>query len=109
MTKLQQWKAHPTRRKDFSEILLDPVVAEAIEIAKERLFDITLPPVGGTYSLIEFYALFGAKQMGYLEALQNLLQLASISPQKVQERKPWTTVLAKAAEGQPEKPQPPQT
>ena len=65
-----------------------------------------MPPLGGNYSLTEFYALFGAKQMGYLECLQNLLGLANISPHKVPDMKPWTTALAKGVEGQPPKPEP---
>jgi hypothetical protein len=105
MTALQAWKLHPTRRKEFTELLNEPALLDAIAIVKERAYEITLPPTGGTYSLTEFYSLYGAKQMGYLECLQNLLGLANLSPHKVPDRKPWTTVLDKAAEGQPPKPQ----
>ena len=108
MTKLQQWKNHPTRRKELEGLLQEPALADAIDIVKERMFEMIMPPVGGTYSLNDFYALFGAKQMGYLECLQNLLGLVNISPHKVPERKPWTTVIAKASEGQPQQPEPPQ-
>lgn len=106
MTKLQRWKASPTRRQELSGLLSEPAAQDAIEIVKDRLFDLTLPPTGsGQYSLIEFYALFGARQMGYLECLQNLLNLTNIQPLKVPDRKPWTTVIARATEGQP-KPDP---
>ena len=107
MTQLQQWKNHPTRRKEFSELLNgDETLHDAIGIVKEKLYEITFPPTGGTYSLTEFYALYGARMMGYQECLQNLLGLANISPHKVPDKKPWTTAMAAAAEGQPEKPQP---
>lgn len=101
MTKLQRWKNHATRRQELTGLLSEPAAQDAIEIVKDRLFDLTLPPTGGQYSLIEFYALFGARQMGYLECLQNLLNLTAIQPLKVPDRKPWTTVLDRAAEGQP--------
>ena len=104
-TKLTQWKNHPTRRKELTGLLSEPAAVDAIEIVKERLFEMTFPPVGsGQYSLLEFYALFGAKQMGYLECLQNLVSLTSIQPVQVPERKPWTTVVEKASQGklQPE-------
>ena len=105
MTKLQRWKDHPTRRKELSELLSEPAAQDAIDIVKDRLFEMTLPPVGGQYSLLEFYAMFGAKQMGYLECLQNLLGLTTLQSLKVPTRKPWTTVVERAAEGQP-KPDP---
>jgi hypothetical protein len=101
MTLLQAWKNHPTRRHEFAALLNEPVMLDAIAIIKERCYEIIFPPVGGQYDLTQFYALFGAKQLGYLECLNNLLKLAASSPHKVPDRQPWVTVLDKAVEGQP--------
>ena len=103
MTLLQQWRNHPTRRKELEALLQEPALSDAIAIVKERCYEVIMPPTGGTYSLSEFYALAGARQIGYLECLQNFLHLVNISPHKVPDKKPWVTTLAQASEGQPKK------
>ena len=100
MTLLTKWKQHPTRRKELAALIAgDPALADAIAIVKERLYTIVFPPTGGQYSLTEFYALHGAKQMGYLECLNNFLMLANLSPHKINERAPWTEAVTRGVEG----------
>jgi hypothetical protein len=106
MSLLAAWRKHPTRRKELAELLQEPALQDALAIVKERCYDITFPPTGGSYSLLDFYALYGAKHMGYLEALTNFLDLAGIKVHTVPDRKPWQTILSEGVEGQPPKPQP---
>jgi len=76
LTKFDQWKKHPTKGQEFSVILNDPLMAEALEIVREKAF--TPSAMSGTAGLMEQYALMGAKREGYLDCLTNFLDLASI-------------------------------
>ncbi len=67
-------------------------MVDAIAIIKEGLYTLKSPPMGGSYDLMQYYGLYGAKQMGYMEALTNLLDLANLSPARMPDRKPWDTV-----------------
>lgn len=89
LTLLDHWKNHPSRRKEWAELLQEPAARDAIAVVREKLFTVQSPPVGGNYDLMDYYGLMGAKQAGYLECLTALLGLADISPMKVPERKPW--------------------
>src|SRR6188474_1531765 len=95
MTLEKAFKEHPTRRKELAALLMEPVMQDAINILRDRCFTIKLPPAGGTYSLNEYYGLYGAKSLGYLECLTNLLDLAKITPTKKLESKPWETLKEK--------------
>jgi hypothetical protein len=89
---LEQWRHHPTRRKELAELLQEPALVDALAIVKEGLYTLKAPPIGGgQYSLIDYYALFGAKQAGYIEALASLLNLANLTVERMPDRKPWDT------------------
>jgi hypothetical protein len=60
---------------------------DAIAIIREKCYEPRPTPVGA--SLIEWSALMGARREGYLECLTNFLSLASISPHRMPDRKPW--------------------
>ncbi len=89
MTLLQIWKAHPTRRRELAELMQEPAFVDALAIVKEQLYTVQLPM--GDEHLIEKYAIYGAKKMGYEAALQNLLNLAELNVHRMPDRKPWDT------------------
>jgi hypothetical protein len=71
------WKAHPTKGQELSRALREPIIQEALNIVRLKAF---VPnPLSGTAGLMEQYALMGAKREGYLDCLENLFDLASIS------------------------------
>lgn len=90
---LDQWREHPTRRKELAELLREPALVDALAIVKERLYTLKSPPTGGgQFSLLDYYALYGAKQHGYVEALRTLLSLAELRVEQLPDRKPWDSV-----------------
>jgi hypothetical protein len=90
---LEQWREHPTRRKELAELMREPAFGDALAIIKEGLYTLKSPPTGGgQYSLLDYYALYGAKQAGYIEALRSLLSLAELTLSRTPDRKPWDTV-----------------
>ena len=87
---LDQWRNHPTRRRELAELMREPAFVDALAIVKESLFTLQGPPTGGgQFTLLDYYALYGAKQAGYVEALQRLLGLAELRVEKMPDRKPW--------------------
>lgn len=87
---LEIWRNSPTRRKELAELLQEPALVDAIAIVKEGLYTLQPPPTGGgQYSLLDYYALLGAKQAGYITALRSLLGLAELRIEKMPDRKPW--------------------
>jgi hypothetical protein len=90
---IEQWRNHPTRRKELAELMREPAFVDALAIVKEKLYTLQGPPTGGgQYTLIDYYALYGAKQAGYVEALSSLLNLAELSLPRTPDRKAWDTV-----------------
>lgn len=87
---LKQWRNNPARRREFAELLQQPAFVDALAIVKENLYTLKAPPTGGgQFSLLDYYALYGAKQAGYIEALRHLLGLAELQLEKTPDRKPW--------------------
>jgi len=87
---LEIWRNSPTRRRELAELLQEPALVDAIAIVKEGLYTLQPPPTGGgQYSLLDYYALLGAKQAGYVTALRTLLGLAELRVEKMPDRKPW--------------------
>lgn len=80
----QQWDKLPDLRKELAVQIDDPraALANALYIVERQLFTPAAKngwahqPAGST--LTEFYGLLGARREGYLEALQNLRDLAQI-------------------------------
>lgn len=77
-----QWDKLPDLRKELAAQIDDPraALANALYIVERKLFtpaakDGWAQPPAGT-SLTDFYSLLGARREGYLEALQNLRDLA---------------------------------
>jgi hypothetical protein len=90
MTLLEIWRNSPTRRKELADLLQEPALVDAIAIIKEGLYTLQGPPTGaGQYTLIDYYAMFGATQHGYLKCLRALLGLAEIRVEHMPDRKPW--------------------
>lgn len=89
-TLLEKWKAHPTRRAEFAELIHEPAMQDALAIVREQIFSPSPLGLPGPH-LIEWYALLGRTREGYLEMLTNFLSLAKISPFTTQERKAWAT------------------
>lgn len=77
-----QWDKLPDLRKELAAQIDDPraALANALYIVERQLFTPAAKngwahqPAGST--LTEFYGLLGARREGYLEALQNLRDLA---------------------------------
>lgn len=87
---LEIWRDHPTRRKELAELMQEPAFVDALAIVKEGLYTLKSPPTGGgQYSLLDYYAMYGAKQHGYVEALRSLLSLAELRLERTPDRKPW--------------------
>jgi hypothetical protein len=93
MSLFELWKSHPTRRAELAELInTNPALSHAIAILKEQVYKTKIPPTGGgAYSLMEYYALQGATQTGYMACLETLLDLAKLSPHKAPDRQPWAT------------------
>lgn len=90
MTLLEQWKSHPTRRRELAELMREPAFVDALAIVKELLY-VTQAPAPSTPNLMESYAIYGARKAGYESALQNLLSLAELNVHRMPDRKPWDT------------------
>ncbi len=88
-TLLEQFRNHPTRRRELAELMREPAFVDALAIVKDLLYKAQTPPIGA--NLIEVYAIYGAKKSGYEEALQNLLGLAELNVHRMLDRKPWDT------------------
>ncbi len=87
---LEIWRNSPTRRKELAELLQQPALVDAIAIVKEGLYEVHTPPSGGgQYTLIDYYAMAGASQQGYIKALRSLLNLANLRVEHMPDRKPW--------------------
>lgn len=87
---LEIWRNSPTRRKELAELLQEPALVDAIAIVKEGLYTLKSPPTGGgQYTLTDYYAMYGAKQHGYIECLRSLLSLAELRVEQMPDRKPW--------------------
>lgn len=93
---LERWKNHPTRRAEFAALLQEPALLDAIAIVREQTFE-PRPILPGTHDIIAVAALTGQVREGYMQMLKNFMSLASISPFKTQERKPWDTQDREAA------------
>jgi len=91
MTLLEQFKSHPSRRKELAELMREPAFVDALAIVKEQLYEAGGAPPLGAPDIIEAYAIYGAKKSGYEAALQNLLNLASFNIHRMPDRKPWDT------------------
>ena len=90
---LEQWREHPTRRKELAELMREPAFVDALAIVKEGLYTLESPPTGkGQYSLIDYYAMYGSTQFGYIKALRALLSLAEFRVERMPDRKPWDSV-----------------
>ena len=87
---LEIWRNSPTRRRELAELLQEPALVDAIAIVKEGLYTLEAPPSGkGQFSLIDYYAMYGASQYGYIKALRALLSLAEFRVERMPDRKPW--------------------
>ncbi len=82
MINQDQWDKLPDLRKELAAQIDDPraALANALYIVERKLFtpaakDGWAQPPPGT-PLTDFYSLLGARREGYLEALQNLRDLA---------------------------------
>lgn len=91
MTLLEQFKQHPTRRRELAELMREPAFVDALAIVKEQLYEAGGAPPLGAPNLIDAYAIYGAKKSGYEAALQNLLNLAVLNIHRMPDRKPWDT------------------
>jgi hypothetical protein len=85
-----QWYQHPSFRADLAKLLSDPVMVIALEIVKDAGAQSTNFATTAT-SLMEFFALSGAKKDGYREAIINLEGLSKPKPAKPEDRKAWDT------------------
>lgn len=87
---IEQWYAHPSFRQELVELLRNPTLRVALEMVREKGLNSTLTPTGNT-SMVEFFAIMGARKDGYHEALVNLEALSQAKSTAPPERKPWHT------------------
>lgn len=85
-----QWYLQPSLRQDLEEILKNPVLLTALQIVRDRGVRSTSMP-SQPVDLVQFFALMGAKRDGYIEALQNLVDLTKSKPADKLMPKPWDT------------------
>src|SRR5882724_10417185 len=85
-----QFQEHPTRRQELQALMREAAFVDAIAIIKEESFQpMVLSKQIPAASIMEFYALNGAKKDGYLECMQNLLSLADFTVFRMPDRKAW--------------------
>lgn len=90
MTK-EQWYKHPTLAAELAEVLSNPVLRVALDLVKD--IGLRSTEFGSAHSLMEFFALKGAKKDGYLEALFNLETLSKPEPAAAPALTPWVTPI----------------
>jgi hypothetical protein len=85
---LKQWQEDANLRPAWAEILTNPVALAAFDIVMQQGMAPIDPPRG--VDIVQWGAMMGFKRDGYMDALQNLRNLAKIVQNKQKDPKPWT-------------------
>jgi hypothetical protein len=89
MITLDQWNKLPDFRERLAVLLRDTAMVAALEVTLQKGVAPVAMPKG--VDLMAFTALMGARKEGYVEALQNLQDLAELPTMIPKEEKPWKT------------------